>query len=75
LLISAKLNNAMKRFLDARKSLPVALFRPTEGGKYRVYWLINRQRPSVEPSYDFDEERFGVTLCGEIIWGFHSGCS
>jgi hypothetical protein len=36
---------------------------------------MDRQRPSVEQSYDFDEERFGVTKQGNIIWGFDSGCS
>jgi len=38
-------------------------------------FLLSRQKPSVEPSYDFDEERIGITNKGKIIWGFDSGCS
>ena len=40
-----------------------------------VILLLDRQRPSVEPSYDFDEERISVTRTGKVIWGFDSGCS
>ena len=75
LLIKANLNNAMKEFTENRHRFPMALFRETEHRKHRVYWLISRQKPSVEQDYTFDEERFGVTLEGNIIWGFDSGCS
>lgn len=40
-----------------------------------VILLLDRQKPSVEPSYDFDEERISVTRTGKVIWGFDSGCS
>lgn len=40
-----------------------------------VILLLNRQKPSVVASYDFDEERIGVTRTGKIVWGFDSGCS
>ncbi len=40
-----------------------------------VVLLISRQKPSVEPSYDFDEERIGITRTGKVLWGFDSGCS
>lgn len=40
-----------------------------------VVLLLDRQKPSVSPSYDFNEERIGVTRTGKIIWGFDSGCS
>lgn len=40
-----------------------------------VVLLLNRQKPSVQASYDFDEERIGVTKTGKIVWGFDSGCS
>ena len=40
-----------------------------------VVLLVDRQKPSVEAYYDFDEERFGVNRFGDIIWGFDSGCS
>jgi len=41
----------------------------------KVYWLLDRQKPSVEPDYSFDEERLGIREDGEIIFGFDSGCS
>lgn len=40
-----------------------------------VVLLVDRQKPSIPSSYDFDEERFGINRFGEIIWGFDSGCS
>lgn len=43
--------------------------------EHDVVLLLDRQKPSVEKSYDFDEERIGVNKDGKIIWGFDSGCS
>lgn len=40
-----------------------------------VILLLDRQKPSVEADYSFDEERIAVTRTGKIIWGFDSGCS
>lgn len=40
-----------------------------------VVLLLDRQKPSVEADYSFDEERIGITKTGKIIWGFDSGCS
>ena len=40
-----------------------------------VILLVARQKPSIVPSYDFDEERIGITNTGKIVWGFDSGCS
>jgi hypothetical protein len=40
-----------------------------------VILLLDRQKPSVEQSYNFDMERIGVTRTGKIVWGFVSGCS
>ena len=37
--------------------------------------LLDRQKPSVARSWDFDEERIGITREGKVIWGFDSGCS
>lgn len=45
----------------------------TEG--HLVVLLVNRQKPSIEADYTFDEERFGINRFGEIVWGFDSGCS
>jgi len=38
-------------------------------------FLLDRQKPSVIPEYDFDQERIGITSKGKVIWGFDSGCS
>lgn len=40
-----------------------------------VILLIDRQKPSVQRDYSFDEERIAITKMGKIIWGFDSGCS
>lgn len=40
-----------------------------------VCWFMDRQKPSVQADYSFNEERFGLTRDGKIIWGFDSGCS
>jgi hypothetical protein len=46
-----------------------------EDGHIVVLLVDRRQKPSVEPCYDFDEERLGINRYGQIIWGFDSGCS
>lgn len=40
-----------------------------------VVLLLDRQKPSVEADYSFDEERIAVNAEGQVIWGFDSGCS
>lgn len=40
-----------------------------------VVLVLDRQKPSVVSSYDFDEERIGITRTGKVVWGFDSGCS
>lgn len=40
-----------------------------------VILLLDRQKPSVERSWDFDEERISISRTGKIVWGFDSGCS
>jgi hypothetical protein len=40
-----------------------------------VILLLDRQKPSVERCWSFNEERISVTRTGKIIWGFDSGCS
>lgn len=46
---------------------------PTED--HVVVLLLDRQKPSVEADYSFDEERITVSKTGKVIWGFDSGCS
>ncbi len=43
--------------------------------EHNVVLLLDRQKPSVESDYSFDEERIGVNKDGKIFWGFDSGCS
>lgn len=43
--------------------------------EHTVILLLDRQKPSVQESYSFDEERIAVTRTGKVIWGFDSGCS
>jgi hypothetical protein len=40
-----------------------------------VVLILDRQKPSIETCYNFDQERIGVTRTGKVIWGFDSGCS
>ena len=40
-----------------------------------VVMLLDRQKPSVEACWDFDEERISINQKGQVIWGFDSGCS
>lgn len=68
-------SSQIKFILDNREKIPNDFWRKTEGGKYDVIWIVNRQKPSVEPDYSFDEERLGITKDGKIIFGFDSGCS
>lgn len=69
------LKTKLAKLIKNIKKIPQEFFAQTAEERYRVIWFINRQKPSVEQSYDFDEERFGITTKGEIIYGFHSGCS
>lgn len=69
------LKTKIQRLIDNLDKVPQEFFARTAEEKYQVLWILNRQKPSIEPSYDFDEERFGITTDGLIIYGFHSGCS
>jgi hypothetical protein len=40
-----------------------------------VVLLLDRQKPSVQADWDFDEERISINRKGQVIWGFDSGCS
>lgn len=39
-----------------------------------VFWLLDRE-DGTAGSYETSQEKFGITLSGELIWGFSSGCS
>lgn len=65
----------IKELLQNLYKIPPKYWSETAGGKYKVVWLLDRQKPSVEADYSFDEERLGITSDGRIIWGFDSGCS
>lgn len=40
-----------------------------------VILLLDRQKPSVQADWSFDEERISVNRDGKVVWGFDSGCS
>lgn len=71
IIFKAKLEKLLKK-LD---QVPEEFWPRTTRGTHRAIWFLDRQKPSVQASYDFDVERFGVTKDGKIIWGFDSGCS
>lgn len=64
-----------KELLSLVDKIPEKYWVKTDGSMYEVVWLLNRQKPSVQEDYSFDEERLGITKTGKIIWGFDSGCS
>lgn len=74
-MLQIKFKEQIEKLLSNLDKVPDEFFVRTDGGKYEVIWFMDRQRPSVESSYDFDMERFGITKDGKVIWGFDSGCS
>jgi len=64
----------IKNLLKNISKIPSDEWSETSGGKYKVIWILDRQKPSVQREWDFDEERLGITNDGRIIWGFDSGC-
>jgi hypothetical protein len=70
-----KFDKEIEELIAKRHLLPDDLWKKTDGETYEVIWFMDRQKPSVEADYDFDEERFGMTKDGKVIWGFDSGCS
>jgi len=74
-LSKIKFEKELKRLIKNRKRIPKEFWIDLEHYPKRVIWFINRQKPSIEANYDFNEERFGITNEGEIVWGFDSGCS
>lgn len=65
----------IEKLLEVIEKIPEKYWSKTDEEKYRVVWLLDRQKPSVEEFYSFDVERLGITDDGRIIWGFDSGCS
>ncbi len=65
----------LEKLLENISKIPDSYWSETDGEKYKVVWLLDRQKPSVEADYSFDEERLGITSDARIIWGFDSGCS
>lgn len=70
-----KFNKEITKLIKNIGKVPDEFFVRTDGDKFEVIWFMDRQKPSVEQSYDFDMERFGITKDGLVIWGFDSGCS
>lgn len=74
-MLEIKFKKEIEKLIENRHKIPDEFWVKTDGGMYRVVWFMDRQKPSVEVDYSFDEERFGLTRDGKIIWGFDSGCS
>jgi len=70
-----KFKKEIEQLIEKRDKIPDEFWIKTGGGRYEAIWFMDRQKPSVQQCYDFDEERFGLTKDGKIIWGFDSGCS
>ena len=69
------MENKLEKLLSNIEKIPTEYWEETNSKKYKVVWLLNRQKPSVEQCWNFDEERLGITSDGKIIWAFDSGCS
>lgn len=74
-MLEIKFKKEIEQLIENRHKIPDEFWVITDGGKYRVIWFMDRQKPSVPTDYSFDEERFGLTKDGKVIWGFDSGCS
>lgn len=70
-----ELREKLTRLVEQRGQIPDEFWVRTPADKFRAIWFVDRQKPSVEACYSFDEERFGLTIDGSLIWGFDSGCS
>lgn len=70
-----KFKKEIEKLIENRHLIPDEFWVMTDGDRYEVIWFMDRQKPSVEANYSFDEERFGLTKTGKVIWGFDSGCS
>lgn len=74
-MLEIKFKKEIETLIENRHKIPDEFWVRTDGGTYRAIWFMDRQKPSVEADYSFDEERFGITQDGRVIWGFDSGCS
>lgn len=70
-----KFKKEIEKLIENRHKIPDEFWVRTDGGMYQTIWFMDRQKPSVQADYSFDEERFGLTKEGKVIWGFDSGCS
>ncbi len=74
-MLETKLKESVEKLIENRHKIPDEFWVRTDGRMYETIWFMDRQKPSIEQSYDFHEERFGLTRDGKIIYGFDSGCS
>lgn len=74
-MLEIKFKKEIELLIESRHKIPDEFWVRTDGGMYETIWFMDRQKPSVKQSYGFDEERFGITRDGKVIWGFDSGCS
>jgi len=74
-MLEIKFKKEIETLIENRHRVPDEFWVRTDGRKYRTIWFMDRQKPSVEDYCSFNEERFGLTQDGKVIWGFDSGCS
>ena len=75
MLLIKNYKEQIEKLIEERGYIPDEFWVKAEKADYSCLWFISGQKPSVEAFYDFDEERFGITKDGKIVWGYDSGCS
>lgn len=64
---------AIEWIINNRVNIPSKYWSKSEN-EYTIIWLLDRE-DGTAGSYETSQERLGVTIEGEILWGFSSGCS
>lgn len=70
---SKEILNKIKFLSENHNKIQVEEWEDVQG--HKIVWILDRQKPSIEINWDFDEERLGITSEGKIVYGFDSGCS
>lgn len=68
-----KITKEIKFLINKRMKIPSKFWSKAENGEM-VCWILDREDGTAD-SYETSQERLGITLEGNILWGFTSGCS
>lgn len=71
--MESKLTKRIEKLIKNRMNIPSKKWSKAENGE-TVFWILNRE-DGTAGSYETSQERLGITINGEIMWGFTSGCS